>query len=66
MQRGDWRRAIGIASKFYDLGAEKAAIMRAASAFLSPAMYRQMGQDPAALIEAGKQALIRRYGRKSD
>lgn len=65
MAAGDWRAAIGIASKFQQLGAEKKAITRAQSAYLRPDFYRQIGLDPAAAIDAAKAALIRRYGAPS-
>ena len=61
MDRNDWRRATSIASKFPRLGQHKAAIMRAQSAYLSPYLYAQMGCDPDAIIEAGKQALCARF-----
>jgi hypothetical protein len=55
MAAGDWPRAFSIASKFARLGPQRAAIMRA-QARLSPGLYRQLGRDPAAIIEAGKAA----------
>jgi hypothetical protein len=62
MRAGNWPRAFSIASKFARLGAHKAAIMRAQSAALSPGLYRQLGRDPAAIIEAGKAAMLERFG----
>jgi hypothetical protein len=61
MRAGDWQRAFSIASKFARLGSQKAAIMRAQSAALSPGLYSQMGSDPAAIIEAGKAAMRERF-----
>ena len=57
MRAGDWPRAFSIASKFARLGRQRAAIMRAQAARLSPGLYRQLGRDPAAIIEAGKAAM---------
>jgi hypothetical protein len=61
MAAGDWPRAFSIASKFARLGPQRAAIMRAQSAALSPGLYRQLGRDPAAIIEAGKAAMRERF-----
>jgi hypothetical protein len=61
MAANDWPRAFSIASKFARLGPQRAAIMRAQSAALSPGLYRQLGRDPAAIIEAGKAALRERF-----
>jgi hypothetical protein len=61
MRARDWPRAFSIASKFARLGAQRAAIMRAQAARLSPGLYRQLGRDPAAIIEAGKAALRVRF-----
>jgi hypothetical protein len=60
---GDWPRAFSIASKFARLGSQKAAIMRAQSAALSPGFYRGLGRDPAGIIEAGKAAMRARFER---
>lgn len=66
MDAGDWARAFSIASKFARLGSQKAEIMRAQSALLSPDFYRQLGLDPSAVIEIGKKAMRARFenGRK--
>ncbi len=61
MAAGDWRRAFSIASKFGDLGAQKEQIMRAQSALNNPSFYRQIGRDPKAAFEAGKEALRARF-----
>jgi hypothetical protein len=47
MRAGDWPRAFSIASKFARLGSQRAAILRAQAARLSPGLYRQLGRDPA-------------------
>jgi hypothetical protein len=61
MAAGDWPRAFSIASKFARLGRQRATIMRAQSAALSPGLYTQLGRDPAAIIEAGKAAMRARF-----
>ena len=61
MDAGDWPRAFSIASKFARLGPQKAAIMRARSAALSPGLYQQLGRDPAKVIEEGKAAMRERF-----
>ena len=57
MRAGDWPRAFSIASKFARLGPQRAAIMRAQAARLSPGLYRQLGRDPAAVVGEGKAAM---------
>ena len=42
---GDWRTALRIAARFPRLGAHKAAITRAWTAYQYPAFYRQLGQS---------------------
>jgi hypothetical protein len=59
--RGDWAKALSIAAKFHDLGSHKETITRAHNAIQSPAFYRAIGQDPAALVAAGIAALQQRY-----
>jgi hypothetical protein len=61
MRAGDWPRAFSIASKFARLGPQRAAILRAQAARLSPGLYRQLGRDPVAIIEAGKAAMRERF-----
>jgi hypothetical protein len=61
MRAGDWPHAFSIASKFARRGPQRAAIMRAQAARLSPGLYRQLGRDPAALIEEGKAAMRARF-----
>ena len=63
MAAGEWRDAILLAAKFQRLGAEGPAILSAREAYLRPAFQQQVGKDPAALIAAGRAALLRRYGR---
>ena len=61
MAAQDWPRAFSIASKFQRLGPQRAAIMRAQAARLSPGLYRQMGRDPAMVIEEGNAAMRARF-----
>lgn len=62
MAGGNWEKAICLASKFPRLGAQGKAILQAREAYLRPDFQRQLGRCPAALIAAGKAALIERYG----
>jgi hypothetical protein len=62
MQEGMWGDAILLAAKFGDLGAEKESILKAREGLLRPTFQRQIGRDPNALIDAGVDALTRRYG----
>jgi len=62
MARADWPDAIRLAAKFPRLGEQAGAIRAANEAVQRPAFQRQIGRDPAVLIEAGKAALIERYG----
>jgi hypothetical protein len=59
LRAADWPRALSIAAKFPSLGQHRIAIARAHNAIQSPAFYRAIGQDPAAL-KAGIQALQER------
>lgn len=61
MASGEWSKAIKFAAKFPRLGAERDAILSASSALLSPGLYRGMGRDVDAIVEAGKLALMARY-----
>jgi hypothetical protein len=58
---GDWRLAFAIAAKFPQLGAERAAILDAHSAFTNPRFCAQIGRDPEAMIAAGRAALQAKY-----
>ena len=59
---GDWQRAIAIAARFPRLGAHRAAVLDAHSAYTNPRFLVQIGRDVNACIEAGKLALIAAYG----
>jgi hypothetical protein len=63
IEAGDWLAAIKFAAKFPDLGSERDSILRAKDAINNPDFYRQIKRDPAALIEEGKTALVRKYCR---
>jgi hypothetical protein len=62
MGAGDWPLAIRLAAKFPRLGPQAKAIMQAHEAMQRPAFQKQLGRDPAKLIDAGKAALLERYG----
>lgn len=59
---GDKIGALAIAAKFPRLGEFKEAIQKAWAAHKDPGFYRQIGQDPDALKEAGFKALEVSYG----
>ena len=63
MRAGNWALALRIAARFPELGEHAAAIQRGHEAYVHPRFYVQIGMDPDALKEAGKQALISKYGR---
>jgi hypothetical protein len=63
IEAGEWLAAIKFAAKFPDLGSERDSILRAKDAIHNPDFYRQIKRDPAALIEEGKAALVRKYCR---
>lgn len=58
---GDRIGALRIAAKFPRLDGDKEAITRAWAAHANPEFYRGIGKDPAQLIEAGIDAMQRRY-----
>ena len=62
MAANDWRLAVSIAARFPRLGSARAAVLGAKEAFERPEFQRQIGRDPAELIENGKAALWRQYG----
>lgn len=64
MRAGDWNRAIKFAATFPRLGSERDAILTASSALLSPRMYEGMGRSVADLVNAGREALVSRYGHR--
>jgi len=58
---GDTVGALRIAAKFPRLGDDAGPITRAWAAYSNPDFYRQIGQDPDALILAGADALRSKY-----
>jgi hypothetical protein len=50
ISRGDNKKAISIASKFFDKSEETKIFKSAQSAMLSPDFYRQIGKDPDEMI----------------
>ena len=61
MQQGDWRNAIRHAARLPQIDKHRAQILDAQGAYTNARFYVQIGKDPAALIEAGKAALIARF-----
>lgn len=57
LRKGDIRKAISIASKFFDKSERTAACKAAQSAYLSPDFMRQCGKDPQALIDKAARML---------
>jgi len=62
MERVDWRAAISQASKLPRLDKHRVPILDAQGAYTNERFYRQIGKDPAALITAGRAALVERFG----
>lgn len=58
---GNIPAALRIAAKFPRLGDHAGPITRAWAAYSNPDFYRQIGQDPEALIVAGADALRDKY-----
>jgi len=61
MQAGRWQEALKMAARWHDLGGHKTVIERGATAIEHPEFYKQLGQDPDALVAAGIDALKHRY-----
>lgn len=61
MAAGDTAGALRIAAKFPRLGKHDKAIRQGWAAIQTPDFYRQIGKDPAALVEAGKIAIVERF-----
>lgn len=60
--KGNYAKAISIASKFPRLGDEKDVIMLAQGCITNPSFYKQIGKDIDKCIYAGVQALSNKYG----
>lgn len=61
LEEGDEREALRIAASFPHLGEHKEAITRGWAACTRAEFYRQIGQDPEALIKVGVAAVRARY-----
>lgn len=61
LKTGQNDKALAMAAKFQDLGAHRDAITKGNNAARNPDFYRQIKQDPAALVAAGVAALRERY-----
>jgi len=57
-----WQDAIRIAARFPQLGEQRSAILDAHTAYTNPRWSLGLGHDLAALKEAGRLALIARFG----
>ena len=66
MRANNWPEALRLAAKFQRLGAERDAILEAHTAAANPQWTRQLRKNPDALIEAGRLALIAKYGYGED
>lgn len=58
---GNWTEALRLAARFPRLGEERTAILRAWNAYQRPDFYRQLRQDPEAVVAAGIAALRAKY-----
>lgn len=58
---GDFRGALYVAAKFPSLGKQKKPITRAWTVWTNPAIYREMGLDPAAIVLEGLRAMAEKY-----
>jgi hypothetical protein len=61
LRAGDWANALKLASGLPQAGDQRKVIARAWEAHVRPELYRQMGQDPAGLIDAGIAAMHDRF-----
>lgn len=62
MAAARWQEAIRVAARFPRLDRHRAAILDAHGAYTNPRIYAQMGKDIAYLKEAGRVALLERFG----
>lgn len=61
LANGDTRKAISVASKFFDRSDETQLYKQAQSAIGNPGFYRQIGKDPDAIIAAAVESLTHRF-----
>jgi len=59
--KGNYAKAISIASRFPRLGKEKDAIMLAQGCITNPSFYKQLGNDIEECISKGVKALQTKY-----
>jgi hypothetical protein len=62
MARDDWRSAIRVAARLPRLDIHRGAILDAHMAYTNPRFAQQIGKDCGQLIEAGRLALVARFG----
>lgn len=62
MAADEWPQAFALAAKFPRLGTIRNAVLDAHMAITNPRFCAQIRKDPSALIEAGRAALLRKYG----
>lgn len=61
LANGDTRKAISVASKFFDRSDETQLYKQAQAAIGNPGFYRQIGKDPDAIIAAAVENLEARF-----
>lgn len=61
LNKGDLKKAISIASKFFDRGDDTAIFKTAQSAMQNPNFYKQIGKNPEALISKAESRLKERF-----
>ena len=61
LANGDTRKAISLASKFFDRSDETQLYKQAQAAIGNPGFYRQIGKDPEAIVDAAVAALSQRF-----
>jgi hypothetical protein len=58
---GNFHACLRLAAGWPRLGEERDSITKAWAAYNHPELYKEMGHNPDELVEAGRQALARRY-----
>ena len=59
---GDQIGALRIGARFFDRSDDTLVLKRGMSAYNHPDFYRQLGQEPAQLVEEALEVLARRFG----
>lgn len=62
MQAREWQKAISLAARFPRLGSQRNAILDAHGAYTNPRFYVQLGRDLQEMKDAGRNALLERFG----